>query len=182
MNGISLLNLPYDKCIEILQKTTRQCELIISQIVSIKESLTMDKRNNYVLSPIIVNSAANLSPYRYISSSNNLLTLSQQRKSKSIGNINEGNNILFHITSTPNTSENRARDINNLRELENNIIACDSPIQLHEADEVANVNEEKYLGDVNIGTVMHLKKMGSLKNFEKYQMSPSKSMPDLPKV
>lgn len=95
----------------------------------------------------------------------------------SIGNINEKRDILFQITSTPNTSENRARD-----ELENNIISCDSPIQLHEADEVPNVNEEKYLGEVDLGTVMHLKKMGSLKNYDKYQISPSKSMPDIPKV
>lgn len=186
VNGISLLSLPYEKCIEILQKTPHTCELVISQLVSVtKESRTgMDKRNSYVLSPIIAANNATLSPYRYFSSSNNnLLTLSQQKfKSNSVSNITERtSNVLFQITSTPNTSENRE---NKLRELENNIIARDSPIQLHEADEVASVNEQKYIGgEIDLDTVMHLKKMGSLKNFDKYQLgSPSKSMPDIPKV
>lgn len=179
-----MLTLPYEKCIEILQQTSHTCELVISQIVSVTKSLNgVDKRSSYVLSPTITTGAA-LSPYRYFSSNNtNLLSLSQQKfKSRSISNINDRSSSgLFQITSTPNTSENRA---NNLRELENNITTRDSPIQLHEADEEASVNEEKYLGgEVDIDTMMHLKKMGSLKNFDKYQLgSPSKSMPDIPKV
>ncbi|XP_063704229.1 LOW QUALITY PROTEIN: uncharacterized protein LOC134833731 [Culicoides brevitarsis] len=178
VDGLSLLGLPYEKCIEILQNTSLQCELVISQLVA------AEKRNSYILSPIVNNSSVGVaSPYRYFNASNNnLLSLSNQRRFNSIGNIAErSSNVLFQITSTPNTSENRA---NNIRELENNITACDSPIQLHVADEIANVNEEKYIGgEIDLDAVMQLQKMGSLKHFDRYQVgSPSKSMPDIPKI
>lgn len=188
VNGISLLNIPYDKSIKILQETPRQCELIISQIFCTDTTTSIHQGHNQINNNLITAT----SPYcHYL---NNLLMSQQKKKSKSIGNINE-KSLMLGISSTPNNSNNNNEKIpDQLLELENNVphlysSACALPNINHNNHH----NENDLIGEklvynvdeIDVSAVMELQKMGSLKHFHKYpigNLTPSKSLPELVKV
>uniref|UniRef100_A0A336LMW2 CSON002930 protein n=1 Tax=Culicoides sonorensis TaxID=179676 RepID=A0A336LMW2_CULSO len=164
VNGVSLLHVPYEKCINLLQNTPLNCELIISQIVSFKQDWANTKSKNISVSP------KNIYPDCYYNS--NFLSKNHKRlKSKSTETISHKNSVLFETRT-----DDRSSYIDNLVELKNNIAVL-SPDQSDDSDETQNMYERKYLGDVNLNAVKYFNKTS-----DRHAISPSKSMPDLPKI
>lgn len=157
VDGISLLNVQYDDAITILQNTKQQCELIISQIVSVAGGGGCERRRQQ--------------PQLHRQYAVDLLS---PIKSKSINNLNEKN---LQVVS------DGLELVNNVQQLYRSPYR--SPAEQYacqQADEMDSVVEEKCLDEDEIDSTLKLKKMDSLKYFHRYPMghlTPSKSMPEI---
>lgn len=179
VDGISLINVPYDEAINILQSTKQQCELIISQLATLASTVLTAKASANAIDIYGTATRNILSHFNHQHRTPGVISscatdFSSPAKSKSINNLND------------KTSSYIRDDL----ELANNVPQLyRSPYKsraeeygCHEDDEVDSFVEEKTFDEDDIGAAMQLKKMGSLKNFHRYPMgnlTPSKSMPEI---
>ena len=173
VNGISLLNLSYNESLRLLQNTGRVVELIVSQIIFMKniknvetktkEELEILKRNELVVCG---------------NQNGNLINSSSVIRSPS---NNQSTEIYENCLVQTETNENYHKEADNINNNKNMKIIVSSNHSCKFADAAnneADLQKQWRRSDV-VGGVSK----NGLVDFSKWQkISPAKSLPNLPKV
>ncbi|XP_055617175.1 uncharacterized protein LOC129762698 isoform X2 [Toxorhynchites rutilus septentrionalis] len=170
VDGRSLLNLPYSESLAILQTTGRTVELVLSQIY-VRQALSSSTINNCQDEPFTSKLEAVRMATASVAKSNSLYIKNgalQSRKSPVIGGKTTGRD-----------------DIGNHFEALRSFYQQQSQAQAHQAQEDRKANQQRYTK--NVADILRARnRINELNNENCVGMggilSPSKSMPDLPKI